>query len=188
MTLTAEAQTTPNESFATRVAPETVRLERLLSGPVDRVWTWIIDSDKRAKWFAGGPIVLQDGGDATLTFRNSDLSGGLNASGNEVSGDGIDHVMHGIITRCEPPHVLAFNWNHDGSGSESTFELSPEGEDTRLVITHRRLSSHKQLLGVSAGWHTHVGILIDLLSQETPRRFWPEHGRLEKVYAERFED
>jgi hypothetical protein len=66
--------------------------------------------------------------------------------------------------------------------------LSQEGPDTRLVVTHRRLANRKQLLSVSAGWHVHVGILIDLLSESAPRSFWPEHIRLEKVYEGRFAD
>ena len=75
----------------------------------------------------------------------------------------------------------------DATASQVTFELSPHGGDTRILVTHRRLADRRQLLSVSAGWHVHIGILIDLLSGATPRRsFWPEHARLEKVYSERF--
>ncbi len=28
----------------------TVRFERMLPGPIDRVWSYIVDSDKRKKW------------------------------------------------------------------------------------------------------------------------------------------
>jgi uncharacterized protein YndB with AHSA1/START domain len=174
------------EPYATMPAPATVKIERLLPGSIERVWSYLVDSDKRAKWFAGGPMELREGGAVSLTFRNRDLSGGQTNPNSECSPDGVDHVMIGIITQCEPPHLLSFNWNADGSGSEATFELSQEGPDAKLVITHRRLANRKQLLSVSAGWHTHIGILIDLLSQSAPRSFWPEHIRLEKVYQERF--
>jgi uncharacterized protein YndB with AHSA1/START domain len=174
------------EPYATMLAPETVRVERILPGPIERVWSYLTDSDKRAKWFASGPMELRDGGAVTLSWRNADLSGGQTNPNGTCSPDGVDHVMHGVVTRCEPPHLLAFNWSADGSGSEATFELSRHGADTKLIVTHRRLAGRKQILSVSAGWHAHIGILIDLLSENTPRRFWPEHSRLEKVYDERF--
>jgi uncharacterized protein YndB with AHSA1/START domain len=167
-------------------APAMVRIERLLPGPIERVWSYLVDSDKRAKWFAAGPMDLRQDGEVALTFRNSDLSGGERHPNSTCTPDGVDHVMNGVITRCEPPNVLAFNWSADKSGSEATFELSQEGPDTRLVVTHRRLTNRKQLVSVSAGWHTHIGILIDLLSQQTPRKFWPEHIRLEQVYEDQF--
>ena len=175
-----------SEPYVTMPAPATVRIERILPGSIERVWSYLVDPHKRAKWFAGGPMELRQDGAVALTFRNSDLSGGETNPNSTCTADGVDHVMDGIITRCDPPHVLAFNWSADKSGSEATFELSQEGPNTRLVVTHQRLASRKQLIGVSAGWHTHIGILIDLLSQHAPRRFWPEHIRLEKVYEGRF--
>src|SRR5271169_5779767 len=105
------------EPYATMPAPATVRIERILPGPVERVWAYLIDSDKRAKWFAAGPMELRDGGAVSLTFRNRDLSGGQTNPNNACSPDGVDHVMNGVITRCEPPHLLAFNWSADRSGS-----------------------------------------------------------------------
>lgn len=174
------------EPFATMPAPATVRIERILPGPVERVWAYLTDSEKRAKWFAGGPMELRESGTVTLTFRNNDLSGGESNPGSTCSADGVDHVMHGVVTRCEPPRLLVFRWSPDAKASEVTFELSPQGSDTRLLVTHRRVADRRQLLSVSAGWHVHIGILLDLLSGETPRRFWPEHARLEKVYGERF--
>ena len=64
------------EPYATMPAAATVRIERVLPGPIERVWSYLTDSDKRAKWFAGGPMDLKQGGAVSLTFRNSDLSYG----------------------------------------------------------------------------------------------------------------
>ncbi|KQV66316.1 SRPBCC family protein [Rhizobium sp. Root1220] len=174
------------EPYGTMLAPETVRIERLLPGPIERVWSYLTDSDKRAKWFAGGPMELRQGGAVSLTFRNSDLSDGETHPDSVCSADGVDHVMTGVITKCEPPRLLSFNWSADGTGTDTTFELSQEGPDTRLVVTHRRIPNRMQLVNMSAGWHVHIGILIDLLSETTPRRFWPEQIRLMKVYQARF--
>lgn len=176
------------EPYATMPAPATLRLERILAAPIEQVWGHLTESGKRARWFAAGPMELRDGGAVTLTYRNGDLSDGQANPNGTGSPDGVDHVMHGVITRSAPPHLLAFNWSRDGKGSEATFALTGLGPETKLVVTHRGLDNRKQLLSIAAGWHTHLGILVDLLSESPPRRFWPEHGRLVKVYEERFSD
>ena len=170
----------PAEPYGIMPAPATVRIERTLPGPVERVWAYLTESDKRATWLASGEMDLREGGAVALTFRNNNLSSTTDSAG---SAD-VDGVITGVVRQCEPPRLLTFSWGD--RGSEVTFELSPKGADTLLVITHRKLADHTQLLSVSAGWHAHVGLLLDLLSGEAPRSFWPEHARLEKDYAERF--
>ena len=59
---------------STLVEPGTVRLERLLPGPVERVWAYITESDKRANWLAGGEFDLRVGGKIRLEFDNARLS------------------------------------------------------------------------------------------------------------------
>ena len=54
----------------TVIEPGTVKIERLLPGPVERVWAYIIESDKRAKWLAGGEFDLRIGGKIRLEFDN----------------------------------------------------------------------------------------------------------------------
>ena len=41
-------------------------------------------------------------------------------------------TMSGTVTRCEPPHVLAFTFDHYGK-SEATFELTSQGANVRPV-------------------------------------------------------
>jgi uncharacterized protein YndB with AHSA1/START domain len=174
------------EPYATMPTPATVTIERILPGPVERAWAYIAESDKRRKWFAEGPMDLRQGGAVALTFRNNDLSVETGRRDSNCSPDGVDHQMNGEILRCEPPRLLVFRWSPDATASEVTFELSPHGSDTRMLVTHRRLADRRQLLSVSAGWHVHIGILMDLLSEQAPRSFWSEHARLERVYSERF--
>ncbi len=66
-----------------------------------------------------------------------------------------------------------------------TFELEPRGDDVLLVVTQRRLRSRDGMASVAAGWHTHVGLLLDHLEGREPRGFWSTHGRLEAEYATR---
>ena len=35
---------------------------------------------------------------------------------------------------------------------------------------------------VSAGWHTHIGILADVLAGKKPKGFWRVFSQLEKEY------
>ena len=173
------------EPYATRTGSATVTIDRILPGPAERVWAYLTESDKRRQWFASGPMDLRPGGAVALTFRNNQLSG-QPARADDGSADDVDHQLNGVIVRCEPMSLLVFRWGQNENASEVTFALSPHGGDTRMVVTHRRLESHGQLLSVSAGWHAHIGILLDILSDEPPRNFWPEHARLAKVYGERF--
>jgi uncharacterized protein YndB with AHSA1/START domain len=45
---------TATANAATLIEPGTVKMERLLPGPVERVWAYITESDKRAKWLCAG--------------------------------------------------------------------------------------------------------------------------------------
>ena len=57
----------------TLVEPGTVKLERLLPGPMERVWAYITESDKRAQWLAAGEFDLRVGGKVRLEFDNGRL-------------------------------------------------------------------------------------------------------------------
>lgn len=94
--------------------------------------------------------------------------------------------MHGRITRCDPPHVLSYTWpDETGHESEVCFELTAQGNAVLLVLTHRRISTHRILPSVSAGWHTHSGILSDQLDGLESRSLWTKHQRLQAGYAPR---
>ena len=52
----------------------TIRMERLLPGPIERVWDYLTDSTKRGKWFATGNMDLHPGGNIEFFFHHADLS------------------------------------------------------------------------------------------------------------------
>src|SRR5262245_9950996 len=56
-------------AYGVIVEPDTVRLERLVPGPIERVWSYLTDSDKRGQWFAHGDLEPRVGGAFKLTFR-----------------------------------------------------------------------------------------------------------------------
>jgi uncharacterized protein YndB with AHSA1/START domain len=169
--------------YADRIAADSVRLERLLPGPIERVWAFLTEPDKRGRWLAGGTIELRPGGKVALEFAHEKIS---HEATPEKYRD-MPTSVTGSVTRCEPSRLLAFTWiESHGEHSEVTFELAARGEQVLLTITHRKLHDRETLLGVSAGWDAHVGVLEDVLANRTPRGFWSEHERLEQDYAKRF--
>ena len=44
--------------YGERIDASTVRFERLLPGPIERVWEYLSNGTKRATWFAGGDTEL----------------------------------------------------------------------------------------------------------------------------------
>ena len=167
-------------------APDTVRLERLLPGPIERVWRYLTDSDARATWLAGGPMDLRPGGDVALVFRNSELTGHDGAPPAKYACHAGDSPMSGRITACEEPRLLAYTWGEaDGTASEVQFELQSHGDAVHLVVTHRRLADRNAMISVSGGWHTHLDMLAARLAGRVPNGFWDTHTRLEAEYEQR---
>lgn len=85
--------------------------------------------------------------------------------------------MESVVTRWEPPKVLAFTFGSDGE-SEATFELTPEGKNVLLVLTHRsRGGDLPYMANFGSGWHTHFMHLIALLEGGPRPAFWALHAR-----------
>ncbi len=170
------------------VVPEarTLRIRRVLPGPIERVWAFLTESDKRAKWLASGEMELRVGGRVELNFRHADLCVQPEPTPERFKKHQGGQSKLGRITRCDPPRVLSYTWDEaSGNDSEVTFELTPQGEDVLLVLTHRRLPDRRVMLGVASGWHTHLGVLVDHLAGREARPFWSTFARLEAEYDRR---
>jgi uncharacterized protein YndB with AHSA1/START domain len=161
--------------------PGTFRIERLLPGPIERVWSYVTEPEKRKKWFAAGEMDLRVGGRVELQFRFSELSAEKTppTKANECE-------VPGRIIRCDPPRLLSYTWGAGPDASEVTFELTPVGKNVLLVITHRRLGDPGTIASVASGWHTHLGILTDLFNEGEPRPFWATKVRMEEEYHKLF--
>ena len=55
--------------YGERLDESTVKFERLLPGPIDRVWSYLTESDKRAQWLCGGDVETAVGGHIDMLFR-----------------------------------------------------------------------------------------------------------------------
>lgn len=162
----------------------TVRIERLLPGPIERVWAWLAESDKRAKWLAAGELEPREGTTLELRFHHSQLS--HEATPPRWSG-AEGHVNHCHVVRCQPPRLLSLSWpEQHGEDSEVSFELISQEQDVLLVVTHRRLYDPATRNDVASGWHAHLGVLMDQLNGRPPRGFWSAHAAAEKLYEQHF--
>lgn len=173
-------------AYVERIDAHTVRFERTLPGPIERVWAYITEAEKRAKWLAGGDFDLTTGGPIHLEFHNASLSP-LPDDPPPKKYCGLPEKMSfdGAITQCEPPVLLAHTWRDGDDESEVEYRLSSEGDLVRIVVTHRRLKDDEAVLGVMGGWHAHFDILEDVLNDRTPRPFWKTHTALENEYKSR---
>jgi uncharacterized protein YndB with AHSA1/START domain len=172
--------------FGVVTEPDTLRIERLLPGPIERVWAYLTESDKRARWLAAGPMALEPGGRVDLVFHNAALSAADDRPPPKYAQYSGPTPLSGQVTACEPPRLLAFTWNEAaGEPSEVRFELSSVGGRVRLVLTHTRLRGRDAMLSVAAGWHGHLAILDAHLAERPAESFWSLHTRLESEYERR---
>jgi uncharacterized protein YndB with AHSA1/START domain len=163
-----------------------VRFVRILPGPIERVWDYLVDPDKRARWFAGGPMELRPGGKVTFFVRHKNLAPDETPPAEQQASHDGGRSMSGTVTRCEPPRLLAFTFSHYGD-SEATFELTPQGQDVQLVLTHRGSGDDLSYMpGFGSGWHTHLAHLVALLEGAPRPPFWPMQLQLKGDYDRLF--
>lgn len=172
-----------NQALARFPAPGEVRLVRLLPGPIERVWDFIIDPEKRARWFAGGVWDQKAGGKVVFAMHHKNLAPDETppAEYAKVQDPGV--TFEGRVIRCEPPRLFEFTFG--GDESVVTFELAPEGGKVRLLLVHRASGDDlKEVGNFASGWHIHTAHLIALLEGAPRPPFWSEHFRLKKLYCQ----
>ncbi|MGA2228261.1 MAG: SRPBCC family protein [Syntrophobacteraceae bacterium] len=170
--------TTP-DAYGVLTEPATLKIQRLLPGPIERVWAYLTESDLRRQWLAAGQMEMKVGAPFEFVWRNDELT---NPPGLRPPGFSDEHRRQGRITELDPPRKIAFTW--EGSG-EVSFELEPKGEEVLLTVIHRRLPDRESLLGVGAGWHMHLDVLVARLTGKEPAPFWDGWSRLREEYDRR---
>jgi len=166
-------------AFGALTEPATLTIQRLLPGPVERIWAYLTDSDLRRQWLAAGRMEMKAGAPFELVWRNNELT---DPPGERPPGFGDEHRMQSQIVEADPPRKLVFSWN--GSGDVS-FELAQKDNEVLLTVTHRRLPDRPMLVKVAAGWHTHLDVLVARASGKQPEPFWEVWSRLQSEYDRR---
>jgi uncharacterized protein YndB with AHSA1/START domain len=162
-----------------------IRFERLLPGPIERVWEYLVDPEKRRTWLADGPMDVRPGGEFEYVWRNSELTEHDDPAPEKYAGHA-EHRMKGHVVEADPPRRLVHTFDEYGTTpNEVTLELAERGDKVLLTLTHRRLSGRAGMLSVGAGWHTHLDILQARLEGRDPPPFWKTHEGIEQDYERR---
>lgn len=169
----------PRDAYGMLVEPMTLQIQRLLPGPIERVWAYITDGELRRKWLAAGAMELRPGAPFEFVWRNDELN---DPPSRRPEGFDAEHRLACQVLEVDPPHRLVISW---GRSDGVTFELAPAGQKVLLTLTHRRLPDRDTLLKVSAGWHAHLDMLVARLEEVAPPDFWEAWLRLKAEYARR---
>jgi uncharacterized protein YndB with AHSA1/START domain len=156
--------------------PARVKIERLLPGPIERVWAYLTDSNLRKRWLAAGVMELKAGAPFELVWRNDTLT---DPPGERPPNFGEEHRLQSRIIEVDPPRKLVFAW-HDGA--EVSMTLATEADKVLLRVVHSRLPNRPTIVGVSAGWHAHLDLLADIMNGRKPDPFWGDLARLRAEY------
>jgi uncharacterized protein YndB with AHSA1/START domain len=171
--------TTRLDAYGELIEPTTLKIQRLLPGPIERIWAYLTDSELRRKWMAAGDMEMKAGAPFELVWRNDELT---DPPGERPAGFGGEHRMQSRITEFDPPRKLSITWNSTG---DVTFELEPKGKGVLLTVIHRRFPDRAMLLKHLAGWHMHLDVLVARASGEEPAPFWDGWSGFMKEYDAR---
>ena len=153
-------------AYGVLAEPGTLKFQRLLPGPIERVWKYLVESDLRRQWLAAGKMELKVGAPVEFIWRNDELN---NPPSQRLAGFPEEQRMQGRITALDEPRNLALAW--DGFG-EVSYELEIKGGDVLLTMIQRGLPNRDVVVMFGAGSHVHLDILAACLNGDRPPLFW----------------
>jgi uncharacterized protein YndB with AHSA1/START domain len=172
----AEVATAPIQ----RVAPDAIRLERLLDASPETVWRYLTEAQLREQWFMGGTDA-RPGSEFELLVDHDKLSE------DDVPYPESHECFKGAVwsekvMRFEPPRLLETTFQ-GGKNGTVTYELFPDGERTRLVLTHSGIVSPSGFQDFGGGWTSHLAVLQEKLAGRSVKNFWALHEQSREAVA-----
>ena len=167
-----------------KIAPDTIRLERLLDAPVETVWRYLTEAELRQRWFMGGTDATA-GGDFDLLNDHDNLSD-EDVPYPESYAPYKGRVWSEKVLRFEQPRLLETTFQ-SGNNGKVRFELFPEGEGTRLVLTHSGIESGTGAQDFGSGWNSHLTMLEERLAGRSVKNFWALHAKSRDEVAKALE-
>ena len=124
-------------------------VERTYNAPIDVVWKAITDKDQMKQWhFSLEEFRPEVGFEFSFTGEN----------------EGRVYIHHCRIIEVIPGRKLKHTWVYEDYEGESvvTFELFPEGNQTRVKLTHEGLETFPQIAdfrreNFQEGWNDIIG-------------------------------
>src|SRR5690606_41554986 len=123
-----------NNAYGVQAAPDTVRMERLLPGPIERIWAYLTEPEKRKKWLAGGEMEMRVGGKANLFFHHSEITTEPTPERSKSMENGSHPQCQ--VTEFDRPRLLAMTCPGDERASQVVFELLTLGGEVLHMINH----------------------------------------------------
>lgn len=143
------------------MAFEPLVIEKTLNAPAARVWKALTDAGQMKHWYFDiADFKPEVGFEFEFTV--------------EHEGNVYRHLCK--VNEAELNKKLSYSWRYSDypGDSEVTFELFPEGEKTRLKLTHKGLHTFPQndpnfgVASFTAGWNEIIGkSLYEYLDKET---------------------
>ena len=59
------------DAFGVLIEPATLKIQRLLPGPIERVWAYLTQSELRRQWLAAGDMEMKVGAPFELVWRKA---------------------------------------------------------------------------------------------------------------------
>ena len=173
-----------NQAQGKFTSPAEVRIMRTLPGPIERVWEYLTDPEKRARWFCGGVLEQRAGGKIEFAMVHKNLAPDETPPPEYAKVQDPGVTFEGRVIECEPPRLLVFTFGSDDS--EVTFELTPQDREVLLVLTHRTRGAEErgELSNYASGWHIHLLHLAALLEGAPRPPFWSLHAKLKAEYEQ----
>jgi uncharacterized protein YndB with AHSA1/START domain len=143
------------DGFVTQTAEGlySVRFDRFIMVPIEKVWAALTEPERLADWFAEAKIDLRLGGEAEFRW------------------DSQGEVQSAFIVALKPPNLLAWATpGPDGRHSVVRWDLKqedPKTMGTRLTLTQTLLPT-EHLLSVATGWHVHLHELPEAAIRAEP--------------------
>lgn len=126
----------------------TIRFERQLEYPIERVWQALTESSQVSQWLAGMDGEVAPGATLHMRFGPEDIE------------------VDWRVVRAEPPRLLEIaDAGLAGEPSTIRWELEPAGPGCRLRFTHE-ITGEADGFGTCTGWHIHLDLLESLLRGE----------------------
>lgn len=165
------------------LAPDTLRMVRILDADRETVWRYLTEAELRRKWFSAGTDAKAAGETVELVFDHDELSAD-DVPYPEQYAPYKGAVGREKVVEFDPPRVFAISWDEGREGT-ARFELSDAGGGrTRLVLTHSGITGPGPMANFAGGWYAHLAVLQGLLKGEPVRDFWAAHAESEaKVTA-----
>jgi len=140
---------------------EAVMIERTFNAPVARVWKALTNADEMRVWYFDlKEFKPEVGFEFEFTV--------------EHEGTKYHHLCK--ITEVIPQKKIAYTWRYAGEEGNSlvTFELFPEGDKTRLKLTHEGLETFPKLpayarTNFEKGWTEIIGSSLKQYVEENKR-------------------